>query len=157
MTERLAHMLLMRWFCALSFCVLAAAPAAGGQASVCSEELIPADKRAAPTVEYNVVFLDQNQVRHMCGYEWAASRDYLWGCASDEGDGLWNIYVEKRLDEMNRACVILHEKAHLPPNLWVHQNTFRLSPGSYFRRPIHWQTWNAWLATLPAVKPITYN
>jgi hypothetical protein len=136
---------------------LVASPAIGGQKAICSMEMIPLDKRAEPTVEYYVVDLEQNQLRHMCGYDWASSLDYLWGCASNEGENGWYIYVEKRLNQANHDCVVTHEKAHLPPNLWVHVGSFSAVPGPLYRRAEHLREWHEWVATAPEVKPITYD
>jgi hypothetical protein len=136
---------------------LLCAPALAAQTSVCSYERIPLDKRAEPTVPYYIVFLEQNQIRHVCEYEWTSSHDNIMGCAADNGDGSYNIYIEKRLDEANRACVIQHEKAHLPPNLWVHAGSYNLIPGPMYRRDVHLTRWRNYVATSPKLKPITYD
>lgn len=148
--------LTMRSFAFAVLLALFISPAPAAQVAVCNLDAIPLDKRAEPTISYTVAFLEQDQLRHKCGGDWAAPHDYLWGCAREAGE-FWHIYIEKRLDDANRACVELHEKSHLPPNLWVHAGSFRLTPGSLFRRPVHVEAWEAWLSTLPVVKPITYD
>lgn len=147
----------MRILPILLLCSVLGSPALAAQTPICSAALIPLDKRAEPTVEYYVIDLEQNQLRHMCSYDWAASRDYIWGCASNEGDSVWNIYVEKRLDQANHDCVVMHEKAHLPPNLWVHAGSFSVAPGPIYRRAVHLKSYHEWVATAPEVKPITYD
>src|SRR5689334_11198975 len=107
----------MRILSILLLCSVLGSPVLAAQTPICSAALIPLDKRAEPTVEYEVLFFEQPTLRKMCQHEWAASRDYIWGCAASER-GFWGIYVEARLDDANRACVIMHEKAHLPPNSW---------------------------------------
>jgi hypothetical protein len=112
--------------------VLLVTPSLGGQVAICSTEKIPVDKRAEPTVSYTVTYLEQDQVRDKCG-----SAEYLWACsrlkeasgvvpAADEMvlQQVWDIFIDQSLDEANRQCIELHEKAHLAPNLWVHADTY---------------------------------
>jgi hypothetical protein len=136
---------------------LFAPPAIGGQTPICSMEMIPLDKRVEPTVDYDVMFFEQPALRKMCRHEWASSKDYIWGCAAREGDDYWGIYVERGLDQTNRDCVVTHEKAHMPPNNWVHAGTFSAVPGPIYRRDVHLKSWREWVATAPEVKPITYD
>lgn len=111
---------------------LLAAPSLAGQVAICSTEKIPVDKRAEPTVSYTVTYLEQDLVRDRCG-----SSEYLWGCsrlkqasgavpAADEMvlQESWDIFIDQSLNEANRECIELHEKAHLPPNLWVHADSY---------------------------------
>lgn len=112
--------------------VLLVSPSFGAQVSVCDLDKIPADMRAEPSVSYTVTYLEQGQVREQCG-----SAEYLWGCsrlkeasgvvpASNEMvlEQVWKIFIDQSLDEANRQCIELHEKAHLAPNLWVHADSY---------------------------------
>ena len=71
------------------------------------------------------------------------TRDNLvWGCADDQ-DGAFDIFVDQALKGDDLACVVAHEKAHMPPNKGRHK-AFTTTPGSAFRRLIHYQIWLHW-------------
>ncbi len=80
-------------------------------------DFIPLDKRAEPTVRYEVIALPNHNLRFMCSFDLPQP---MWGCASEEADDHWLILVDDRLEGENLRCVILHEKAHMPPNNWTH-------------------------------------
>ena len=127
--------------------VFAAALWAGGalahHGGGCHWDRIPLDRRDEPTVAYEIVALPFGSLQHVCQSP-GTPDNFVWGCASQEGDDLYYIYIDKTLTDDDLACVIAHEKAHLPPNAG-RQKPFDTVPGSAFRRLIHYQIWLHWV------------
>jgi hypothetical protein len=73
----------------------------------------PAAYSAAPSVPYSII-----EANKCHGAEGCAGR-----CKSDKR---WVIYVKPSLSAREKQCVIRHEKAHLPPNLWSPRHTRKL-------------------------------
>lgn len=83
----------------------------------------PMNKRAEPNVPYSIVSWPQAKIQRVC----AAGRTALQpitACAIYPGS-IQNkdfiIAVSSFLNPTDLACVILYEKAHLPPNSWQDQ------------------------------------
>jgi hypothetical protein len=87
---------------------------------ICHSEYIPDNKRRVPTVEYHVFYMSPQMIRNA-----ACENPETWGCVSQEGDNLWHIYIDRDLHPSMRHCVLMHEMAHLPPNLWDHTRPAR--------------------------------
>lgn len=89
----------------------------------CGNILMPPTEMtlSEPDVPYHVIYGDIAAIRDYCRTMWAAPEDTPRGCTIEERAGLWYIYIDNQTQtEIEMACVLFHEKAHLPPNKWEH-------------------------------------
>lgn len=112
----------MRTIIALAFTALTVASAAAGYyrngefREPCND-LPPLDKRAEPTVPHEVIAQPTAEVQISCGGPFAR---IATACAIPL-EGSWTIYIDNDLSAADFACVLIYEKAHLPPNNWADQ------------------------------------
>jgi hypothetical protein len=78
----------------------------------------PLSARAQPTVDFRIDRLDTGTIMEACNLK---SEKYpngvLYGCTFQTAAG-WQIFLNNDMDAREAACVLLYEKAHLPPNSW---------------------------------------
>lgn len=82
--------------------------------------LPPKAARQEPTAPYKVVTWPQAKVQTYC----AAGRKTfqpITACANPLASGAWVVAVSDFLSPTDRACILIYEKAHLPPNDWIDQ------------------------------------
>ena len=85
----------------------------------CHVERIPLNKRAEPTVRYTVTYQSWRHLQTTCETNHNTPDNMAWGCARLDTSPM-QIFIDAALSDDMKACVLLHEKAHLPPNNWVH-------------------------------------
>lgn len=74
------------------------------------------ESKGAPNVPFEVYHMANEDIRSNCRY---TGNDVISGCVVLETDPA-EIYIDWSLSEEMAACVLMHEKAHLPPNNWTH-------------------------------------
>jgi hypothetical protein len=85
----------------------------------CHADYIPRDMRAEPTVPYEVYNWPYEDVQDWCG-QFVRGGSEFRGCVFDQGNGIRVVLIDDALSDEMKACVLLHEKAHMPPNNWDH-------------------------------------
>jgi hypothetical protein len=111
-----------------ALCVLALTGSAGadyvlkGQFRAPCSMLPPLEARKEPTVPYYVSVLPQATVQRRCT-NGAKVHQPVTACITQKPDsnGQWPIFISSFLSKRDAACVLLYEKAHLPPNNWMDQ------------------------------------
>jgi len=88
--------------------------------TLCSK-LPPKSARQEPTDPYVILRKSSANIQQYCGG--GVARHIITGCTvftgkSGEPDS-WIIAIDSGLTSKEYACVLLYEKAHLPPNNWV--------------------------------------
>lgn len=85
--------------------------------NLCSA-LPPLSARQEPTVKYDVYRLSAEDIQKYCG----ATGPKFTACAvspyKGHPDG-WAIFITSPLSDRDYDCVLMYEKAHLPPNNWI--------------------------------------
>ena len=96
--------------------------AAVGQAVAgpCDDGVPPAQFRKTPTVPYTVKLVDETGIFSKCrtSATHALGTMVLWGCAKQISATSFAIYINQDTTASEQACILAHEKAHLPPNYW---------------------------------------
>lgn len=113
--------------------LLAISAASSAEESICERPGMypPRDLRAEPTVPY--VIRESGGVDSKCGGGGRWVGGPALGCAGQYAPGKWVIWINRNLSPFEKKCLILHEKAHLPPNNWSNGHTRRLSGPSPYR------------------------
>ncbi len=98
--------------------VLLASVAPVGAVETCrGDPMPPPEKRAEPTVAYQVAFVARDVVARYCG-----DKNIPWpiGCAYEDPESPhhWMILIADSIKNSELQCVLTYEKAHLPPNNW---------------------------------------
>jgi hypothetical protein len=92
-----------------------------GQLRAPCHDLPPLSAQQEPTAVYMVETYPQRTVERLC----AGGRTLfqpITACAiRPTADMPWRLLVSSFLSKIDRACVLLYEKAHLPPNNWQDQ------------------------------------
>lgn len=85
-------------------------------------DLPPLSAMAEPSVPYEVVAQPSDDIQISCGGPFAriATACARWVDPTSADDG-WVIYIDNGLSADDFACVLIYEKAHLPPNNWADQ------------------------------------
>lgn len=84
--------------------------AAMAEQNFCQRVLPPNSLRAEPTVEYSIRYTSDPSTKCKSDAMSCAGR-----CNVQED---WVIWIDRDFNDIDKACAILHEKAHLPPNNW---------------------------------------
>jgi hypothetical protein len=122
----------------IAFCLVGLAyPALAESPCVAKPGFIPPPKAAqrTPTAPYKIIKLDSFSLQIICK---APETNPFVGCAipppSANSNDKWIIALDEKLTGRSLACVMLYEKAHLPPNLWAdpHMETPEAMVGSTF-------------------------
>lgn len=86
----------------------------------------PLDKRVEPNVPYTIKWVPHSEVSARCA---VAKYAHPHACAfpdpTKKSPTAWTILISDNMSRTDRACVVIYEKAHLPPNLW--ENLFLFS------------------------------
>lgn len=98
--------------------LLSALPAAAQAVEYCHDHhrMPPAAFQREPNVPYTIVTVPPAE---MDAQPQSPIFGKVWGHAHDNHDGTWTIFIRGGLAPADRACVIIYEKAHLPPNSWI--------------------------------------
>jgi hypothetical protein len=129
------HMAIRPLTPALMLLLALVAPAQGHD--WCSYLVPPPDQREEPTVKYLVHLAPPADLSWLCSSFGGHPVGMAGGCARNQGadqngNEHWVIFVRADLSPEHTACVLLHEKAHLPPNNWSHGPAcaLRILPGN---------------------------
>lgn len=79
--------------------------------------LPPIEARQKPNVPYSIMYaLSDGELQFVCG----PSRHHLLACAvpPNNDDANWMIVLPRGLSKQDAACLLMYERAHLPPNNW---------------------------------------
>jgi hypothetical protein len=89
-------------------------------AGPCDDGVPPVQFRKAPTVPYVVKLVDETGIFSRCQTSPTHPQGtmILWGCAKQVSATSFAIYINKDTTASEQACILAHEKAHLPPNYW---------------------------------------
>lgn len=83
----------------------------------------PAYALNEPTVPFDLFVWPQSKVQRVCA-NGAKTYQPITACAMPPGragNNRWFIAMSSFLDDADYACVLVYEKAHLPPNNWQDQ------------------------------------
>jgi hypothetical protein len=135
----------MRVVPAILSSLLIACSASAEEAMVCREMYTPPPEFIyEPTDSYKVVEWPDELLQAVCTNGGLPTRPFtiFRGCATKIGEAEWFIYINRDLDEDQKACVLRHEKAHV--NGWKHgprwanyqdeSGAYRPAPGPKYRR-----------------------
>lgn len=106
--------------------LLVASPAAGdyiigGQKRSPCNDLPPESKRAEPTVPFVVTHHSFEEIQYHCAAKHGlTTHQPITACVTryPNPDGVFEISMPDYLSAEDYACVLIYEKAHLPPNDW---------------------------------------
>jgi hypothetical protein len=115
---------------ALLAVLVATAPVYAQDACAHRAVMPPADKRAEPSVPYSLVMTSRDEIADRCGN---SSVPTPIACAFPDATATealhWTILMWDGLSEAEKACSLIYEKSHLPPNLW--ESPLAYSPEDY--------------------------
>lgn len=92
-----------------------------GQLRSPCRSLPPEDKRAEPTVPYVVRDHSFEEIQYHCAEKHGITvHQPITACVPRHPaeNGVFDIWMPNYLSDEDYACVLLYEKAHLPPNNW---------------------------------------
>ena len=137
----------MRIIVAATVCLWASAASAGW----CDYGVPPPQYRQEPSVRYYVHEVSLEDLAVHCPVSPGDIAEIQGACVhtlirSLDGDYA-AIFIRNDLTDEEYECVVLHEKAHLPPNVWDHgpewrsykdkNGQWRPNPSPRWRRPVH--------------------
>lgn len=106
----------------------------------CDYEAPPIEMQGEPTINYWTEELPVEELDAICA-DAGSPPGMTGGCVSvlvNSPDGDYQIiYVREDLSDEDLRCVLLHEKAHLPPNNWQHGENWQQRTYPLWRRPSH--------------------
>jgi hypothetical protein len=108
----------MRTFLASLAVGLALTSGASAYSQPC-DNVPPKSAQQIPSVDFQVVDVPRADMAKDCA-KMIAEGARLYGCTFEPGvvsDG-WAVILDQSLSPAERACTLLYEKAHLPPNNW---------------------------------------
>lgn len=110
----------MRNILAALILLAAAAPAVAGDFSLCNY-VPPAGKQQPVTVTVSIVLTPTADMHATCGYTWEQKPGELGACSMPNPDDPteWFLVLDADLSTKEQACVLIYEKAHMPPNNWL--------------------------------------
>jgi hypothetical protein len=82
-------------------------------------DLPPIDKRLEPTVPYRLIELSSRELQERCGGPFSR---VVIACSRQEdpfNPNDWIVVIDADMPPADKACVLLYQKAHMPPNNWV--------------------------------------
>lgn len=141
------YVLVMRLISWTSILIVTVSPALAGWCDFAP----PADKRTPPSVPFYDIAYPPDEMGAAC-FDASVPSEMIGACAypvaspDAKGGIIWVIPHRDDLDDAEYECVIMHEKAHMPPNNWDHgpdwqsylsDGQWRPAPGARWRRPAH--------------------
>lgn len=94
-------------------------------------DLPPIDKRAEPTVQFRLIELPTAELQTRCGGPFSR---IVIACSRQEdpfNPGDWVVIIDADMPAADKACVVLYQKAHMPPNNWVDREREQFLKGSF--------------------------
>jgi len=76
----------------------------------------PMSARKPPTVPYRIYAMPSARVQTLCAH--GERIRFVWACEYPQADGSAIIVINGEVSKKEQACLLVYEKAHLPPNNW---------------------------------------
>lgn len=126
----------------LVVCIAALSLSSPAMAGWCGYETPPPEYRNEPSVAYKIFDQPSEMLDETChtdggppGFIGACAEEVV--SAQEQPPGFWIIYIRNDVSAEDRECILLHEKAHLPPNNWEHGGDWQQRDYPIWRRPTH--------------------
>lgn len=94
----------------------------------CNAIPAPVELTLPPTVPFKVWHVPREELVTVYCYPGQMDAYHMatfGGCEREVSDGFHFIYIRDDVSPAEQECILIHEKAHLPPNNWKH---FRWPP-----------------------------
>ena len=101
-----------------ALCVLALTGPAGAVETCHGHSMPPQSVRQEPGVEYDVRRVSFRRLQKLCSPTGSGIAE-TWGCAYQNKDSSWTILLSASLTPEQYSCMLVYEKAHLPPFYWA--------------------------------------